>query len=204
MATTRKKEDLTTDYNIIKDMTRDEKTDLAKKLAKRANVRLSNLEKKGLDNDTWAYGKANRFLNRQDRTRFFEGKTYNSERELNRQLQELTYFLNAKSSTVRGIKQMEKERYATFSKNHNLGKKHMEDYYTFLQSEQFGLLRRTLDSESLFDDLALALQQGVDIETLQQQYAEYTNSNITFEKVQEQYKRAKWQLAQTNGGNLLK
>ena len=204
MANPRKKANLTTDYNIIKDMTREEKVDLSKRLAKRANVRLSALEQKNLDNDTWAYGKANRYLKGQDRTRFFEGKKFDSERELNRQLQELTYFLNAKSSTVRGIKQMEKERYNTFSKNHNLGKKHMEDYYTFLQSEQFGLLRRTLDSESIFDDLALALQQGVDIETLEKQYAEYTNSNLTFEKVQEQYNRAKWQLAQTNGGNLLK
>lgn len=200
----RKKANLITDYNVIKDMTREEKTQLAKQLAKRANVRLSTLEKHDLDNDTWAYGKASRYLRNQDRIRFYEGKKYNSERELNRQLQELTYFLNAKSSTIRGIKQMEKERYATFAKNHELDKSHMEDYYTFLQSEQFGLLRRTLDSETLFDDLSLALQQGVDLETLEKQYAEYTNTNITFEKVQEKYNRAEWQLAQTNGGKLLK
>lgn len=200
----RKKADLTTDYDVIKDMSQDEKIELVKKLSKRANVRLANLERNELDNDTWAYGKAKRFLNNQDRKRFYEGKKFNSLRELNRQLQEVTYFLNAKSSTIRGIKQMEKERYATFAKNHDLDKTHMEDYYTFLQSEQFGLLRRTLDSETLFDDLALALQQGVDIKTLEEQYAEFTNTNITFEKVQEKYNRAEWQLAHSNGGKLLK
>jgi hypothetical protein len=222
---------LETDYNVIRNMTRSEKIDLSKKLAKRANVRLTQLEKYDYANGTWAYGKAQKYLQTDNRNKFYEGKKFDSERELNRQLQELTYFINAKTSTIKGINEMNEQRYKTYAQSHNLNKenepqrtqfktkkeynlarknyisdiaKKEQEYFDFLSSEQFGLLRRTLDSESVFDDFAEALRQGIPLDEIQRQYAEYTNNNITFEKVQEKYNRAKWQMAQTNGGNMLK
>ena len=60
-----------------------------------------------------------------------------------------------------------------------------------------------LPSNEVMDDFAQALEQGTTLDEIEKQYAEYMNNDITFEKVQEKYNRAKWQLAQ-NGSGLLK
>lgn len=193
-----------TDYNILSQMTTQQKIEQAQALAKRANQRLKELEKHNLDNDTWAYGKAQKYLKQQDRTRFYGGKKYNSVHDLNRQLQELTYFINARSSTISGINAMNKQRYETFKKNHgNIDISHYKDFYDFLGSEQFKGLMKMLPSNEVMDDFAQALEQGTTLDEIEKQYAEYMNNDITFEKVQEKYNRAKWQLAQ-NGSGLLK
>ena len=214
-----KKSNLITDYNEIRKLSFNQKVELSKKLAKRANVRMKNLEVHNLDNDAWAYGKAKRYLSKQfGKQRFYEGKIFDSTSELNRHLQELTYFLNAKSSTIKGIKEMNQQRYETFAQNHNLVdklskqdkksrtetiKKYMNSFYEFLSSPQFKDMRKRLASDQLMDDFALALEQGYTLEEIQQQYFEEQTTEITFEKVQEKYNRAKWQLGQ-NGSELLK
>lgn len=230
-------------YDEIRTMSKRNKIEIAQALSKRANTRLKSLEKNGYDKDTWAYGKAQRYISAQGRTnnRFYEGsKNYgdiDNERvqgDLNRQIQEVLTFLNSTTSTKKGIDDMLQRRYETFSKNQNFEEKfnlskpepkdyktkkdynqakkeylmevnkHYEQFYDFVKSKQLELMKKQGgDSSTYMEDFVRALQQGYSVNEIMEQYAEYTNTSITFDEVQEKYERAEWQLAK-NGGQLFK
>lgn len=80
--------------------------------------------------------------------------------------------------------------------------KYYEDFYDFVKTKQLDLMKKQGgDSGTFMDDFAKALQQGFTVNEIMEQYAEYTNGNLTFDQVQEKYERAEWQLAK-NGGKL--
>ena len=220
-------------YNELRKMSRTEKIETLQTLTKRANTRLATLEKKAKENngenirfinDKWAYGKVKKYTgtNKKGQVRFYRGKKYDSLQDINRALQEVTNFLNSKSSTIKGIKDAEKKRFDTFVANHKeivesfaeqtgiekysnsytkLMQQHADDFYKFMSDFGRSELFKLVDSNQVMDDFALALAQGQTIDEIEEEYQEFMTTEITFEQVAERHKRAKWQLSQ-NGGKL--
>ena len=83
-------------YKEIKKLSYEEQTAIYKKYANRANTRLANLNKQGLQKDSRAV------INTMN-TKFYRGE-YKSKREFNKNLNRVIKFLNDDSSTIKGAK----------------------------------------------------------------------------------------------------
>lgn len=104
---------------------------LRRRLAKRANQRLRDIERAGYA-DAYVYASTmSGYLLSSERTRFFEGTRNLDLRSLKTELDELRWFLNAKTSTVGGIRAFEREtskqfaNFPSFQKSPNLFWKYM-------------------------------------------------------------------------------
>lgn len=104
---------------------------LRRRLAKRANQRLRDIERTGYT-DAYVYASTmSGYLLPSERTRFFEGTRNLDLRSLKTELDELRWFLNAKTSTVGGIRKFEREtsqkfaELGSFQKNPDLFWKYM-------------------------------------------------------------------------------
>lgn len=109
----------------------DELNKLRRRLAKRANQRLRDIERAGYT-DAYVYGSImSGYLLPSERTRFFEGTRNLDLRSLRTELDELRWFLNAKTSTVGGIRRFERQtsqkfaELGSFQKNPDLFWKYM-------------------------------------------------------------------------------
>ena len=88
---------------------------LRRRLAKRANQRLRDIERAGYA-DAYVYASTmSGYLLPSERTRFFEGTRNLDLRSLKTELDELRWFLNAKTSTVGGIRAFERETSKQFA-----------------------------------------------------------------------------------------
>lgn len=206
------KKDVPTDYNIIRKMNVKDRINIAQTLAKRANVRMKTLSNSKYK-DNYMMKQVKHYLSQQGLNSFYQGKEYDSISKLNYALMQLTHFINAKTSTVRGNVELEKQRFKKFSENHKLIdklkklpenkglkrkeviEKYQDSFYEFLRSSQYKDLLTRYTSEDIMDDFALALMQGHTLEEISEQYLEeQVNEKMTFEQVAEKYHRAKWQL----------
>ena len=174
------------DYETLKKMTYEDKVEQARKLSNIANSRMKTLEKNNVD--YYAIEKAKHFLNSMGRETFYTGHNYNSKKELRMTLQALTTFINSKSSTMRGLKEIRKERVTTFSQKFGVDLTNKDDernFFEFLNSQQFLALSGFADSEDVVDDFAQALKQGYTSEEIHAQYQEFLINDMTFEQVAE-------------------
>lgn len=85
-------------FQDVKNLPQHEKVKIAQTLTKRANVRMSALENEGLD--TKATKKAQKFLDKQERNRFYQGKKFKNNRELDTTLKQVISFLNDDTSRM--------------------------------------------------------------------------------------------------------
>lgn len=89
---------------------------LRRRLAKRANQRLREIERAGYT-EAYVYATTmSGYLQPTERTRFYEGTRQMDLFTLREELNELRWFLNAKTSTVGGIRAFERETSKQFSK----------------------------------------------------------------------------------------
>lgn len=175
-------------YNKLKRMGRTEKENLSRKLAQKANGRIRTLRKN--DINYYAMEHVNYFLDQQGRENFYTGRNFESEEELNRQLYELTNFLNSKSSTMTGLKEVRNKRINTLSSKYNIDistKQKEKLFFEFLSSEQFKQLCKYADSEDILDDVSAAMQDGEGISQIQEEYQDFliNNQDMTFEQIAE-------------------
>lgn len=183
-----------TNYEDLQKLEYDKKIQEYRKLAKRANVRLKAQEDKGLEG--YIYGQAS-FYNKdqqgRDKNRFYEGKNFKDETELNNALQQVSYFNNAKTSTISGIKKYNKNVKVKFEerfKNENIEIKDIKSFTQFLYSEQFKDLKKYVASDQLLTDFSKAMDDGATPQQIMADYEDFMNSDITFEQIAEQ--RALW------------
>lgn len=204
----RYKKPVSTDYFEIIKMSKDDQIKTLQTLTKRANTRIRELEKKGHGNNPWALGKARSFLKAQGLDYFYQGKKYDDKKMLKRTIQEVTAFINAESSTVKGIKAIGKRRFDTFASQHDLIdslmannpklsrkeviEKYKDSYFEFLQSKQFQGMRSRIASDQLLDDFAEALKQGYTLKEIQEQYTLENKGELTIDQIQERFNRAPW------------
>lgn len=177
----------------IKSGTIDNATSELRRLSKVANQRLKTLEKS--DNKKFAYKNAMEWLNEKGRTRFYTGRKYKNTMEMREQLKVLTDFLNAKTSTLTGIKSIKNTRIETFEKKLGMAIKSEKDFFDFLSSSQFKNMSRYADSDQIVEDFVSAMHDNFTVDEIRRAYIEFENSNLTFEQVAEVRK---------HGGNLFK
>lgn len=148
-----KKKSLALTYDDILKMSHEQKAQIATQLAKRANTRLGSLRKaQGEKSAQYAQASAEVYLRQQKRNKFYEGKKYKTEQQLNRALNELNFFLNRKTSTLSGLRQVEQQRLDTFKKKYEIEfttKKDKDEFFNFLNSKQYEDLRKNASSEQI-------------------------------------------------------
>lgn len=174
------------DYETLKKMNYKDKVEQARRLSNIANSRMKTLEKNNVD--YYAIEKAKHFLNSLGRETFYTGRNYKSKKELRMTLQALSEFVNSKSSTMKGLREIRKARVTTFSEKFDIDLTNKDDernFFEFLNSQQFLTLSGFADSEDIIDDFAQALNQGFTKEEIQLQYQDFLITDMTFEQVAE-------------------
>lgn len=184
------------DFNIIKEMDEDQQAQIYYTLAKRANQRFRDIEGKSKLH-SFAVDKAKHYLmDTYGRTTFKQTKNLRGI-ELKENLKKLQEFYESKTSTAKGIKEVQKKREKALTEtltpeDKKKFKKMMKDtdrkaeFYEFLRTRQFEHLRKNyVDSNQLIEDFTKASDEGFTIEEIMQQYEAFQNSEMTFEQVDE-------------------
>ena len=137
---------------------------LRRRLAKRANQRMREIERAGYT-DAYVYATTmSGYLQPTDRTRFYEGTRQMDLFTLREELNELRWFLNAKTSTVGGIRSFERETSKQFA-NLKSFKKSPDLFWKYMSSASVKHLKKMgYSSEELieFYDFASENRVGYD------------------------------------------
>lgn len=164
---------------------REDLLDLRRQLAKAANQRMVRLEnttsKVTGENYTFgAYDVAKEYLEKQGRNRFAETRKQDSKSDfqLKREIAEIQNFLQSKSSTIKGMHQIEKRRAESF-KNKGLSKDvpNLKEFYDFLNSRSYEKLNEAWNSNDIIDVYDRAYKDGLTPEQIQKQFDEYMTTN---------------------------
>lgn len=124
---------------------------LRRRLAKRANQRLREIERAGYT-DAYVYATTmSGYLQPTERTRFYEGTKQQDLFTLREELNELRWFLNAKTSTVGGIRAFERETSKQFA-NLPSFKKSSDLFWKYMSSASVKHLKKMgYSSEELIE-----------------------------------------------------
>lgn len=159
----------------------EELQEMRRKLAKRANQRMLQLERKGYDFGAIDTVKQYLSYQKEGKKRFTERKNYLTDHmELKREISTLESFLDAPTSTIRGMKQIEKKRQSSFESgkwgvryklsgelNRQLHFASTKEFYNFLNSQTFSdLMGQGFSSETLIElyDSARTVSETTDDE----------------------------------------
>lgn len=159
------------DWNAIRGMTTEQKQQTYYALAKRANQRFRDI-KKSTGAESGAIKRTKKYL--QDtykRDTFLQSRRLVGT-QLNEGLKALEQFYTAKTSSVRGIKHLQKEHLNEFENKYkqefDIQNYHIKDskkFFDFLSSNQFQNLSKYNDSDQVIEDFL----SGQEMETIQAQ-----------------------------------
>lgn len=158
-----------------------------RKLAKRANQRLVRLERAG--QTQYAYGIAKKYLQDIGRNRFAETdkRIKNLTRsQLTGEINAAIEFLTAKTSTLSGIKAVQKsavDRLRAMGYNVDNG-----DFFAFLKSDEYKAALRKITSDEIMCQLDEALYNGVSLDTIIADYRDYLSGEKTFQEIEKSEK----------------
>lgn len=164
--------DLRNDFTSLDDLNK-----LRVKLARRANSRLLRLEKKGLVG--WAYKPAVRYTQKAyGLNRFSTRKEISDDPfEAIEEVEEIINFLNAESSTVTGVRNIESRITETFRKK-GLDVKNPKDFFDFLSSETYKQSEKNLSSEQIQELFDRAVGVGKTAMEIKQTLEDFNNKKI--------------------------
>lgn len=172
----RKSTDIT--LQEIRSMTQSQQIQIAQKLAKRANSRIKALRK--ADINYFSIESHSNYLASQKNNLFYEGKKYASKTELENALFHLYRFTNARSSTVRGAREVEKEvleKFASYDRPIIIPAGKTKEFFQFLNSEQYKwLVRHNYDSSQVQENLAEAMKT-LSYDEIQNTFDTYISQN---------------------------
>lgn len=150
------------------------------KYAKIANARLRSLERAG--RDVFAYDVATRYTGRtRNSKRFSESKKFSENpRDLMRDIDALTQFLNSQTSTVRGQKKLENEKINNFEKKLGVSIPDKREFWNFLSGSSFQDLRgsRKGDSNYFVDFYVRSKEEGYSLDEINQALDEYRRGEV--------------------------
>lgn len=170
--------DLRGDFTTLDDLNK-----LRVKLARRANSRLLRLEKKAIKTDQkyvgWAYKPATRYTQKAYGSNRFSTRKEISDNpfEVIEELEEIINFLNAESSTVTGVKNIESRIIETFRKK-GLEVRNPKDFFDFLSSETYKQSEKNLSSEQIQELFDRAVGTGKTVKQVQQTLEDFNNRKI--------------------------
>ena len=158
-----------------------------RQLAKRANQRLVRLERAG--QTQYAYGIAKKYLQDIGRNRFAETEKRIknlSRAQLTGEINAAIGFLTAKTSTLSGIKAVQKsavDRLRAMGYNVDNG-----DFFGFLKSDEYKAALRKITSDEIMRQLDEALYNGVSLDTIIADYRDYLAGEKTFQEIEKSEK----------------
>lgn len=173
----------------IKTTPKEDLGEIARRMAIKANARIRTLEKKGVQH--YAIAGAKQYTG--DSGKFYTGRKFATQKELQLHIQELEKFLNAKSSTIKGLTEINDRRIEVLQTKYNLQNKDKAKFTEFLQSAQFKDMRGKYTSDFIFDNTARALEQGTTLEQIMSDYNTYIQQDLTPDQIQQKMKTEKWQ-----------
>lgn len=187
------------DYKKFSGMSEKEKIYASKEASKQANKQLKQLEKEGLTKFAYEVAEHYNETTGRDKNRFYTGGKFKKEKDIEIHLQNVTTFLNSKTATPEGYKQISVDRLNAFrDKGINIPQGKEKEFYDFLSSAQFKSLGKYADSNQIIETYVDARNAGVDADTINNEFINFMNDDLTFDEVQEKLKVAKW-----NQGGLL-
>lgn len=174
-------------YDLLRNNT-EELYKLRRKLAKRANQRLLRLERgtskiTGEKLSYGAYDIAQSYLKATGRTsgRFSEVLSPKdmSDGYVAREVMELQKFLSMKSSTVKGMREIEKKRVEAFESK-GISKEMAEDpeFYKFLNSQTYELMSSLVDSDKIIDFMHRAYSSGASVDEIVNAFNKYADDRV--------------------------
>ena len=181
------------DNNYLKNVNGKEKEYKQKALNDIANERLRVLENNKIDK--FAYSQVKQYTKAMGykETRF---KKVDKKHERNN-FEHLVNFLNAKSSTLKGLKDTYDKRIETFrNKGVDIPNGREKEFFDFLSSEQFKTLAMRADSNQVIKTFNEARKLGEEVNDINKAFQDFLTKNITFDVVQERLNVAEWK----NGG----
>ena len=164
-----------------------------RQLAKRANQRLVRLER--ASQTQYAYGIAKKYLQDIGRNRFAETekRIKNLTRsQLTSEINAAIEFLTAKTSTLSGIKAVQKsavDRLRGMGYNVDNG-----DFFAFLKSDEYKAALRKITSDEIMRQLDEALYTGVSLDTIIADYRDYLSGEKTFQEIEKSEKTGAYML----------
>lgn len=156
----------------------DELNKLRRRLAKRANQRLRDIERAGYT-DAYVYASTmSGYLLPSERTRFFEGARNLDLRSLKTELNELRWFLNAKTSTVGGIRKFERQTSEKFAELKSF-QKNPDLFWKYMSSAAVKHLKRLgYSSEELIEFYDFATENKVGYDDIMDALEEFEERKI--------------------------
>lgn len=156
----------------------DELNKLRRRLAKRANQRLRDIERAGYT-DAYVYASTmSGYLLPSERTRFFEGTRNLDLRSLKTELDELRWFLNAKTSTVGGIRKFERETSQKFAELGSF-QKNPDLFWKYMSSASIKHLKKLgYSSEELIEFYDFATESRVGYGDIMTAVRDFEQKNI--------------------------
>jgi hypothetical protein len=180
-------------YDLKKELSLDEQREVYNAV-KKANKRIANIEKSGLHSYALDMIKPYFGVNNDESMRFSTSMHYKDLKAFKHMQSSLDLFLSSATSSVTGIKRVNRNRLNTFRKSKEEGGLGLEIkdeklFFQFLSSQQFKMLNKYVDSHQLIEDYDLALTQGFTDEEIRKQYGMFLMSEMTFEQVAERRQR---------------
>ena len=151
---------------------------LRRRLAKRANQRMREIERTGYT-DAYVYATTmSGYLQPTDRTRFYEGTRQMDLFTLREELNDLRWFLNAKTSTVGGIRAFERETSKHFA-NLKSFKKSPDLFWKYMSSASVKHLKKMgYSSEELIEFYDFATENRVGYDQIMGALKEFEKGEI--------------------------
>ena len=151
---------------------------LRRRLAKRANQRMREIERAGYT-DAYVYATTmSGYLQPTERTRFYEGNRQMDLFTLREELNELRWFLNGKTSTVGGIRSFERETSKQFA-NLKSFKKSPDLFWKYMSSAAVKHLKKMgYSSEELIEFYDFASENGVGYDQIMDALKDFEKGEI--------------------------
>lgn len=151
---------------------------LRRRLAKRANQRMREIERAGYT-DRYVYAAAmSGYLQPSGRTRFYEGKREMDLFTLREELNELRWFLNAKTSTLGGIRAFERETTRQFAALPSF-QQSPDLFWKYLSSASMEHLKKLgYSSEELIEFYDFATEDKVGYDTIMKALDDFRRGEI--------------------------
>lgn len=182
------------DENVIKKMNPQEKHYASKYIAQASNKKLKDLEKNNISQ--YAYGLADAYNKAEGRkdNRFYRGIKFDTDQDLQKHLDNMIHFYNAKTSTPQGYQESIQTRLDAFrEKGVQIPKDREYEFFQFLASNEFKKLGSRVASSQVASTFNEAREEGKDVEEINEAFKEFLDTDMTFDQVQERLGVAKWQ-----------
>lgn len=182
------------DEKTIRKMSPLEKRYASKYIAQASNKKLTDLEKAGITQ--YAYGLAETYNKAEGRknNRFFRGIKFDSDEDVEKHLDNMIHFYNAKTSTPEGYNESIKTRLDAFrEKGVQIPKDREYEFFQFLASNEFKKLGSRVASSQVASTFNEAREDGKEVDEINQLFKEFLDTDMTFDQVQERLGVAKWQ-----------